>query len=165
MKPKCSSFVRKGSSPQGPPITLIGQRPLSQNTNCKYLMASYVRQTHVSNWMRLVSMSTSPSPFSLPLTATAPSAKPVDCGTSDSDLCDPEEELGRSKYCSSGFGCIRVKGSSATSSLKRSRRSIFSQKMNMARKLTRLENLGRVWSWPCIGLGSQDFPFVHYQWP
>ena len=34
-----------------------------------------------------------------------------------SDLCDPEDEDGRSD--SSGFGCIRVKGNSATNSLKK----------------------------------------------
>lgn len=62
-------------------------------------------------------MRTSPSPFSLPPIATAPAANPADSGASDSDLCDPEDELGRSKNCSSGLGCIRVKGNSATSSL------------------------------------------------
>ena len=62
-------------------------------------------------------MRTPPSPFSLPPTVTAAAADPEDCGANDSDLWDPEEELGRSKYCSSGLGCIRVKGNSATSSL------------------------------------------------
>ena len=80
----------------------------------------------MSSWIRLVSTSTlvvacdvdddeaaadsfSPfpvSPFSLVL---------------DSDLCDPDDDEGRS--VSSGFGCISVNGSSATSSLKEKNQS------------------------------------------
>ena len=89
--------------------------------------------TYVSNWMRLVSTSGSVTAGAaaddavgaaaededaaavVERLASAPTASPFSLPLI-SDLCEPELELGRSE--SSGFGCINVKGSSATSSLK-----------------------------------------------
>ena len=79
-----------------------------------FSISSLIKLTYGSNWMRFVSTRSSTifcspevcfevdSPFSFML---------------ESDLCDPEEEEGRSS--SSGLGCINVKGNSATRSLKR----------------------------------------------
>lgn len=77
--------------------------------------------------MRFVSINasapSSPPPFAFPDAveeadaAAFPPAAVVPA--TDSDLCEPEDELGRSKNCSSGLGCISVKGSSATNSLKK----------------------------------------------
>ena len=70
--------------------------------------------THVSNCIRFVStMGSAVLPLGCATTALAAFSSPFSF-ILVSDLWEPEEEDGRS---SSGFGCINVKGSSATSSL------------------------------------------------
>ena len=79
------------------------------------------KETYVSSWIRLVSTSglvdaavdvASFSPFVV--VVVAPDVSPFSL-VLDSDLCDPDDDDGRSD--SSGFGCISVNGSSATNSL------------------------------------------------
>ena len=67
--------------------------------------------TYVSSWIRFVSTKVSTTLASEPLEPDSPFSLVL----LDSDLCELDEE-GRSS--SKGFGCIRVKGNSATSSLK-----------------------------------------------
>ena len=71
--------------------------------------------THVSNCIRFVStMGSAVLPLGCATPALAAFSSPFSFILA-SDLWEPDEEDGRS---SSGFGCISVKGSSATSSLK-----------------------------------------------
>ena len=90
---------------------------------------SIAEKTYVSNWIRLVSTSglvdaavdvASFSPFVV--VVVAPDVSPFSL-VLDSDLCDPDDDDGRSD--SSGFGCISVNGSSATNSLLNKKRGIF----------------------------------------
>ena len=74
------------------------------------IKSSKVR-TYVSSWIRFVSTKVSTTLASEPLEPDSPFSLVL----LDSDLCELDEE-GRSS--SKGFGCIRVKGNSATSSLK-----------------------------------------------
>jgi hypothetical protein len=85
------------------------------------------KATYVSSWIRLVSTSglvdaavASFSPFVV--VVVAPDVSPFSL-VLDSDLCDPDDDDGRSD--SSGFGCISVNGSSATNSLLNKKRGNF----------------------------------------
>jgi hypothetical protein len=88
------------------------------------------KETYVSSWIRLVSTSglvdaavvdvASFSPFVV--VVVAPDVSPFSL-VLDSDLCDPDDDDGRSD--SSGFGCISVNGSSATNSLLNKKRGNY----------------------------------------
>ena len=86
-----------------------------------HLLPLTISVAYVSSWIRFVSTRTLDTAGVEPEVAeAADSLSPFPVSpfsfVLDSDLCDPDDDEGRS--LSSGFGCIRVNGSSATSSLK-----------------------------------------------
>ena len=108
-------------------VDIIKRTPYNQ---C-YSTGAMLNVTYVSNWIRLVSTSglvvvvvvavDKAASFS-PLAVVSPFSFVL-----VSDLCDPDEEHGRS--LSSGFGCISVNGNSATSSLKNTKNICFTTRL------------------------------------
>ena len=81
--------------------------------------------TYVSSCIKFVSTAgplSGTDAAAAPVKAAAPAVSPFSfVEATDSDLWDPEDEEGRSGS-GSGLGCIKVNGSSATSSLKHENR-------------------------------------------